>query len=127
MLNTNVEDVTSGSDKAKVALGVALAVAGIAAYYYFTKQASVARFTMIVVGFMAGIAVIWTSGPGQRLVAFLKDAVAETKRVTWPTRKETIQMTGIVFAFAVVSAILLWVTDKSLEYIIFDLILGWKK
>ena len=62
MLNTNVEDVTSGSDKAKVALGVALAVAGIAAYYYFTKQASVARFAMIVVGFMAGVAVIWTSG-----------------------------------------------------------------
>ena len=127
MLNTNVEDVTSGGDKAKVALGIALAVAGIAAYYYFTKQASAARFGMVVAGFIAGVAVIWTSGPGQRLVAFLKDAVAETKRVTWPTRKETVQMTGIVFVFAIVSAILLWVTDKSLEYVIFDLILGWKK
>ena len=127
MINTNVEDVTSGSDKAKVALGVALAVAGIAAYYYFTKQPIAARVAMIAVGFIAAIAVIWASGPGQRLVAFLKDAVAEAKRVTWPTRKETIQMTGIVFAFALVSAILLWTIDKSLEYIIFEVILGWKK
>ena len=127
MLNTNVEDVTSGGDKAKVALGVVLAIAGIAAYYYFAKQPVAARVAMIVVGFVAAIGVIWASGPGQRLVAFLKDAVAEAKRVTWPSRRETIQMTGIVFAFAIVSAILLWTIDKSLEYIIFEVLLGWKK
>ena len=127
MLNTNVEDVTSGGDKAKVALGVVLAIAGIAAYYYFAKQPVAARVAMIVVGFVAAIGAIWASGPGQRLVAFLKDAVAEAKRVTWPSRRETIQMTGIVFAFAIVSAILLWTIDKSLEYIIFEVLLGWKK
>jgi preprotein translocase subunit SecE len=51
----------------------------------------------------------------------------ETKKVAWPSRKETVQTTGVVFAFVVVMAIFLWLTDKSLEWVLYDLILGWKK
>jgi preprotein translocase subunit SecE len=51
----------------------------------------------------------------------------ETKKVVWPTRKETMQTTGIVFAFVLAMAIVLWVTDKSLEWVLYDLVLGWKK
>jgi preprotein translocase subunit SecE len=36
------------------------------------------------------------------------------------------QTTGIVFAFVVTMAIVLWVTDKTLEKVLYDLILGWK-
>jgi preprotein translocase subunit SecE len=45
----------------------------------------------------------------------------------WPTRKESLQTAGIVFAFVVVMALFLWVSDKTLEYLLYDLILGWKK
>ena len=51
----------------------------------------------------------------------------EAKKVVWPTRKETVQTTGIVFAFVLVMAIMLWITDKSLEWVLYDLVLGWKK
>ena len=47
--------------------------------------------------------------------------------VPLPTRKESFQTTGAVFAFVVVMAVFLWVTDKSLEYVMYDLILGWRK
>jgi preprotein translocase subunit SecE len=123
---SDVQEVTSGSDKAKVVLAVALVVAGIVAYYWFAKQPAAARIGMILVGLAAGLGVAWTSGPGQRLIAFLKDSVAEAKRVTWPTRKETIQMTLIVFLFSIVAAILLWLTDKLLAWVIYDLLLRWK-
>jgi preprotein translocase subunit SecE len=123
---SNVEEVTSGADKAKVGLAILCALAGIAAYYYFGKQPVAARIGMILVGFIAGAGLAWTSGPGQRLVAFLKDAVAEAKRVTWPTRKETVQMTMIVFGFSLLASILLWGTDKLLEWVIYDLLLRWK-
>jgi preprotein translocase subunit SecE len=53
--------------------------------------------------------------------------VVEAKKVVWPTRKETLQTTGIVFAFVVVMAITLWITDKTLEWVLYDLVLGWKK
>jgi preprotein translocase subunit SecE len=53
--------------------------------------------------------------------------VVETKKVVWPSRKETVQTTGIVFAFVLVMAIVLWMTDKGLEWVLYDLVLGWKK
>ena len=51
----------------------------------------------------------------------------EAKKVVWPSRKEAVQMTGYVFAFAVVMALFLWFTDKTLEWVLYDLILGWKR
>ena len=65
--------------------------------------------------------------PGRALIAYGQDSVRETKKVVWPTRKEAMQMTGIVFAFVILMAIFLWLTDKSLEWVFYDLILGWKK
>jgi preprotein translocase subunit SecE len=40
--------------------------------------------------------------------------VAEARKVVWPTRKETIQTTGVVFAFVVVMALFLWLVDAGL-------------
>ena len=37
------------------------------------------------------------------------------------------QTTAAVFAFVVAMALFLWLTDKSLEWVLYDLILGWKK
>ena len=58
--------------------------------------------------------------------AFAKDASVEARRVVWPTRKETTQVTLTVFAFVVVMAIFLWLVDKGLEWVLYDLVLGWK-
>jgi preprotein translocase subunit SecE len=46
--------------------------------------------------------------------------------VVWPSRKETLQTTGIVFAFVVIMAIFLFLVDKGLEWMLYDLLLGWK-
>ena len=77
----------------------------------------------------------WPSGSGRRIpdlrgrqfVAFARDAWREVKKVVWPTRKETLQMTAYVFAFVVIMALFLWFTDKTLEWVFYDLILGWRK
>ena len=34
---------------------------------------------------------------------------------------------GAVFAFVFVMALFLYLTDKSLEWVLYDLVLGWKK
>ena len=64
---------------------------------------------------------------GQTFLSFSKEAVKETKKVVWPTRKEALQITGIVFASVLVMALFLWGTDKVLEVVLYDLILGWKR
>jgi preprotein translocase subunit SecE len=64
---------------------------------------------------------------GKQLIAFGRDSWREVKKVVWPTRKEAIQMTAYVFGFVVIMSIFLWLTDKTLEWVFFDLILGWRK
>ena len=51
----------------------------------------------------------------------------ELRKVVWPTRKEALQNTGYVFAFVFTMALFLWITDKVLEWALYDLILGWKR
>jgi preprotein translocase subunit SecE len=114
-------------DKIKLALAVALLAAGIWGYYRLADSLLIVRLLPVFGGLLAGIAVAWLSEPGRQFAAFAGESVAEVKKVVWPTRKETIQTTAAVFAFVVVMAVFLWVTDKALEWILYDLIMGWKK
>jgi preprotein translocase subunit SecE len=127
MSQQTVETVSSTADRLKVALAAAVVVAGIVGFYALGEQPTVLRVVSVLAGLAAGGLIAWFSGPGQRFFAFAKDSWAETQRVVWPTRKETVQMTLTVFAFVVVMALFLWLVDKSLEWAFYDLLLGWKK
>ena len=122
-----VETVNTGADKAKLAAAAALVVAGLAAYYLLSKQGAIAQWAALLAGLGAAVVVFLASEPGKQLVAFARDAWREVKKVVWPSRKEAIQMTLYVFAFVVVMALFLWLTDKTLEWVFYDLILGWRK
>ena len=114
------------ADKIKLVLAIVLVCAGIVGSYLLAGQAPVLRVVSVLAGVLLGAGVAWRTELGQRFVTFAREAITETKKVVWPTRKETVQMTGIVFMFVVVVAIFLWLTDKSLEWVLYDLILGWK-
>jgi preprotein translocase subunit SecE len=122
-------DTTENSiaDKLKLVVAAALAIAGIAGYYWLAANSILLRLLSVVAGFAAGAAVAWMSAPGRDFVVFAREALVELKKVVWPTRKETVQTTAAVFAFVVVMAVFLWVSDKTLEWVLYDLILGWKK
>ena len=115
------------TDKIKLGIAVALVAAGIWGYYWLAEQALVLRVLAVVAGLLAGAAVAWFSAPGKQFGLFAVESVAEVKKVVWPTRKETIQTTAAVFAFVVVMAVFLWISDKALEWVLYDLIMGWKK
>ena len=115
------------TDKLKFMLALLLLAAGVAGFYLLREQPLILRVRSVLAGLGAGVAVAWFTEPGRRFFDFAQDAVVETKKVVWPSRKETMQTTGIVFAFVLVMAIVLWVTDKSLEWVLIDLVLGWKK
>jgi preprotein translocase subunit SecE len=127
MATSQVETVSTGADKAKLGLAIALVFGAIAAFYLLSKQGQVAQWGALLVGIAAAVAVFLSSEPGKEFVAFGRDAWKEVKKVVWPTRKEAIQMTAYVFGFVVIMALFLWLTDKTLEWVFYDLILGWKK
>ncbi len=127
MAATQIETVSSGADKAKLAAVAALVVAGIAGFYLLSKHGPLVQWAVLIVALLAAAGTFLISEPGKRFVSFARDAWREVKKVVWPTRKETTQMTLYVFAFVVVMALFLWFTDKTLEWVLYDLILGWRK
>ncbi len=122
-----VETVSTGADKAKLAVAGLLVVAAVVAFYALGKQDVWVRTAALIVVLAAAVATFFTSETGKQLIAYGRDSVREVKKVVWPTRKEALQMTGYVFAFVLVMALFLWLTDKTLEWVLYDLILGWKR
>lgn len=127
MATSQVETVSTGADKAKLFAVVALVVMSVAAFYLLAKQGSVVQWGALLVGLAVAVVVFLISELGRQFLAFARDAWREVKKVVWPTRKESLQMTAYVFAFVVVMALFLWFTDKTLEWVFYDLILGWRK
>jgi len=127
MATSEVETVGSGANKLKLAVAVALLLAGLVAYYGLAKQGALVQWAGLLSGMAAAVVVFFTAQSGRDLLAFGRDAWREMGKVVWPARKEAIQMTAYVFGFVVVMALFLWLTDKTLEWVFYDLILGWKK
>lgn len=125
--NTQIETVSTGADKAKLAAAAVLLVGGVAAYYLLGKQDLWLRVLAMLAMLIAAVALFFVSESGRQLTAFGRDAIKETRKVVWPARKEALQMTGYVFAFVVVMALFLFLTDKTLEWVLYDLVLGWKR
>ena len=122
-----VETVSTGADKAKLAMAALLVLAAVVAYYMLGKQDLWLRVLALLGLLAAGVAIFFTSESGRELIAYGRDSVRETRKVVWPARKEALQMTGYVFAFVVVMALFLFLTDKTLEWVLYDLVLGWKR
>jgi preprotein translocase subunit SecE len=105
-------------DKIKMALAVALVIAGVWGYYHFSEAAQVLRVLMVLGGLLAAAGVAWLTEPGKQLLAFGQEAWQESGKVSWPTRKETIQTTLVVFGFVVIMALFLFAIDTSLAWMI---------
>ncbi len=122
----HVETVTSAADKAKLGIAGLLVIGAVVAFYMLGQQDMWVRIAALIVLLIVAVATFFTSEPGKQLIAYGQDSIREVKKVVWPTRKEALQMTGYVFAFVVVMALFLWLCDKTLEWLLYDLILGWK-
>jgi preprotein translocase subunit SecE len=127
MATSEVQTVSTTADKMRTAVAVALVVAGFVAYYMLSPHGGLVQWAGLLAAVIAAAVVFLTSESGRQLIGFGREAVRETKKVVWPERKEAMQLTLYVFAFVVVMALFLWLTDKTLEWVFYDLILGWKK
>ena len=126
MATQNVETVTSKADLVLVTLAVLAAVAGVLGFTFLTEQPTLARVGVLIGGLVIAIVIAWFSQSGKRFLAYARESYEETKRVVWPSRKETVSTTGIVFGFVVIMAICLFLVDKSLEWALYDTLLSWR-
>ncbi len=127
MANPNVETISTSADKAKLGSAGVAFVAAFAAYYVLHSQQIWLRILALVLLLALAAGLFLLAEPGKALIAYTRESVREVRKVVWPERKEAIQMTAIVFGFVILMALFLWVTDKTLEWVFYDLILGWTK
>ena len=126
-INTQIETVNTSADKAKLAAAALLLLGGIVAFYSLGRLDLWIRVVALLVLVALAVGAFFLSEPGKQLIGFGKESVKEVKKVVWPTRKEALQNTAMVFAFVFLMALFLWITDKTLEFVLYDLILGWKR
>jgi preprotein translocase subunit SecE len=105
-------------EKIKLVLSALLVAAGIAGFYLLADKALVLRILVILAGLAAAVALLWTTTQGQTALGFVGEAVAEAKRVVWPTRKETIQTAIAVFVLVAIVAAFLAVVDIGFAYMV---------
>ncbi len=126
MSTQDIQTVNSKLDMLLVALAVLAVLAGVLGFSLLSEQPLLARLGILGGGLAAGLVLAWFSLPGKQFLGFARESYDETRRVTWPSRKETVNTTGIVFGFVVIMAIFLFIVDKGLEWVLYDLLLRWK-
>jgi preprotein translocase subunit SecE len=107
-------------------LAVVLVVLALLGYYGLASESMVVRLSVLLGGILIAIGMVALSSNGKRFISYSKDSWNEVRKVVWPTRKESGQMTLIVFAFVAIMSIFLWTSDKLIEWIVFSVFLGWK-
>jgi preprotein translocase subunit SecE len=127
MSSAQIETVFSTADKAKLASALVLVVAAVVAFYALSAQGGLVQLAALLGCLLLAVVVFFSSMHGRQLVGFGRDAWREVQKVVWPARKEAMQMTAYVFGFVFLMALFLWLTDKTIEWVFYDLILGWKK
>ena len=123
MNNQNVETVTTKSDVILVTLAVLSALAGVIAFALLTEQPLSVRLGVLAGGLVLAVLLAWLSPSGKRLLAYGRQSYEELCRVVWPTKKETLNTTGMVMAFVIVMAFFLFLVDKIIEWGLYDVLL----
>ena len=103
------------ADVLKWIAAFALLAAALAAFYVFPEESLLLRVVGLLAAAGAAGAIVYTTGKGREVWAFLRDARTEVRKVVWPTRTETLQTTGIVVVVVTILAIVMWGFDSVLS------------
>ncbi|UJP03178.1 MAG: preprotein translocase subunit SecE [Nitrosomonas sp.] len=101
-------------NKLKLGLVFVFIVAGVAGFIYLNESAMVVRILSILAGFLLAAVTARFTTQGQEFYVFCRESSEEAKKVVWPSRKETLQTSGVVFAFVIAMALFLWLIDAGL-------------
>lgn len=99
-------------------LVVLLLGVGIVSFYYFAEHSLLLRILGLLLVMGIAILIASTTTKGHSTLKFLRDSHLEVRRVVWPTRQETVQMTGVVFVMVMLVALIIWLVDSILFWLV---------
>ncbi|MEN8217031.1 MAG: preprotein translocase subunit SecE [Pseudomonadota bacterium] len=110
--------VSSSLDTIKWLLVILLLSAGIIGFYWFAEQSQLLRVVSLIAVIIVVTLIASTTEKGRSTKNFLHETHLEVRRVVWPTRKETVHMTGIVLVMVVLVALIIWAMDSLLLWLV---------
>lgn len=105
---------SSAFDTVKLVLALVVLLAGIFGFYWFDQVAATWRVIAMFAVVAVSIGLVLITDMGQRLMAFSRESRVELRKVVWPTRKETTQITLIVLVLVFLIGLFLWLVDSLL-------------
>ncbi len=117
-MNAKAEVTNSSLDTVKLLIAVAMIIGGIYGFYYFEHESQLLRVGGLLLAIvLAGVIALQTQS-GRNLWSFAADSRTEVRKVVWPSRQETLHTTLLVFGMVLVMAIILWLVDMLLMWIV---------
>lgn len=113
-MTEQVQDGATPLDAAKLVAAVALLVAGIAAFYYLADLPIWVRWLSVLAALVAGGFVALQSYQGRNFWQFVQGSRVELRKVVWPNRQETLQVTLLVFVMVAIMGLFFWALDWML-------------
>jgi preprotein translocase subunit SecE len=113
-MTEQVQESPTAIDVVKLAAGVAILVAGIAAFYVLSELPIWLRWIIVFAAFTVGALVSLQSHQGKTFWGFVQASRIELRKVVWPQRQETVQVTIVVFAMVLILGFFFWGLDSLL-------------
>ena len=110
-------------DTLKLVVAVALLVAGVVGFYWFSEVSGALRALALIGVTLAALAIAAFTGPGRQARNFFSESQFELRKVVWPTRQETIQTTIVILIVVIILSIILWLIDMFLGWVILEKLL----
>jgi preprotein translocase subunit SecE len=99
------------ADRLKLIAALLAVFAGIGGYYALGDKALIIRVLVLLGALGVAVALALVTAQGRAAWEFVRESQVELRKVVWPTRKETIQVTLVVVAMVIIMSLFLWVVD----------------
>ena len=113
-MTDQVQENATALDALKLAAGAVILAAGIAGFYLLADLPIWLRWIIVLAALVAGALVSLQSHQGRSFWGFVQSSRIELRKVVWPNRQETMQVTLVVFVMIVVLGLFFWGVDTLL-------------
>jgi preprotein translocase subunit SecE len=113
-MTDQVQENATATDALKLAAGVVVLAAGIVGFYMLSDWPIWLRWIIVLAALVIGSLVSLQSFQGKTFWSFVQSSRIELRKVVWPNRQETMQVTLVVFVMIVVLGLFFWGVDTLL-------------
>jgi len=113
-MTEQVQATPESGNAAMLSVAAVIVVAGFVGFYYLDQQPIWVRWLLVLATLVGGAFVASKSALGKDVLQFVQGARIELRKVVWPTRKDTINVTIVVFVAVVVLGLFFWGLDMLL-------------